>query len=94
MVRSNPNWLEATAWTQDQFGDFFWACDMCGVLYQALAKCPQCTGSAIDVEADQDVEQLINASTQTDELHATSMQQDWNAIPREGLRLKVLTNQK
>ena len=44
MVRSNPNWLEATAWTQDQFGDFFWTCDMCGVLYQALVKCPQCPG--------------------------------------------------
>ena len=54
----------------------------------------QMADSVIDVDADQDVEQLINASTQADELHTTSMQQDWNAIPREGLRLKVLTNQK
>ena len=36
----------------------------------------QTADSAIDVEADQDVEQLINASTQADELHTTSMQQD------------------
>ena len=44
----------------------------------------QTVDSAIDVEADQDIEQSINASTQADELLATSMQQDWNATPREG----------
>ena len=44
----------------------------------------QTADSAIDVDADQDVEQLINASTQGEELNPTSMQQDWNATPREG----------
>ena len=44
----------------------------------------QTAESAIDVEADQDVEQLINASTQGEEPNPASMQQDWNATPREG----------
>ena len=41
-------------------------------------------GSTIDVEAGQDVEQFINAFTQGEEPKPTSMNQDWNAIPREG----------
>ena len=45
----------------------------------------QTAESAIDVDADQDVEQLINASTQGEEPNTTSMQQDWNATPREGV---------
>ena len=44
----------------------------------------QTAESTIDVDADQDVEQLINASTQGEELNPTSMQQDWNATFREG----------
>ena len=44
----------------------------------------QTADSAIDVEADQDLEQLINAFTQADELHTTSMQQYCNATHREG----------
>ena len=44
----------------------------------------QTVESTIDVEADQDVEQLINASTQGEEPNPASMQQDWNATPREG----------
>ena len=30
------------------------------------------------------MEQLINSSIQAEEMHTTSMQQDWNATPREG----------
>ena len=44
----------------------------------------QTAESAIDVDADQEVEQLINASTQGEEPNTTSTQQDWNATPREG----------
>ena len=40
--------------------------------------------SAIDVDADHEVEQLINASSQGEEQNTTSTQQDWNATPREG----------
>ena len=42
MVRSNPNYNDSTAWMQNQSGEFFWTCDICGVLYQALTKCSQC----------------------------------------------------
>ena len=39
--------------------------------------------SAIDVEADEEVEQLINASTEAAELLAAPLQPDWNATSRE-----------
>jgi hypothetical protein len=41
MVRSNPNFND-TAWMQNHAGEFFWTCDMCGVLYSAQTKCSQC----------------------------------------------------
>ena len=43
----------------------------------------QTMDGAIDVEADADVEQLINASSEAAELLAAPMQPDWNATPRE-----------
>ena len=45
----------------------------------------QTVESTIDVEADQDVEQFMNAFTQGEEPKPTSMNQDWNATPREGV---------
>ena len=44
----------------------------------------QTEDGAIDLDADQDVEQRRNASTQEEELHTASLQQDWTATPREG----------
>ena len=43
----------------------------------------QTEDGAIDLDADQDVEQLRNAPTQEEELHTASLQQDWTATPRE-----------
>ena len=41
MVRSNPSFND-TAWMQNHAGEFYWTCDMCGVLYPAQTKCSQC----------------------------------------------------
>ena len=42
MVRSNPNYNDSAAWMQNQSGEFFWTCDMCGALCQAQTKRSQC----------------------------------------------------
>ena len=42
MVRSNPNFNDSTAWMQNQSGQFFWTCDMCGGFYPATTKCELC----------------------------------------------------
>ena len=54
----------------------------------------QTIDGAIDVEADEDVEQLINASKEAAELLAAPMQPDWNAISRKRQCLKTPTNRK
>ena len=40
-MRSNPIFND-TAWMQNHAGEFYWTCDMCGVLYPAQTKCSQC----------------------------------------------------
>ena len=49
---------------------------------------------AIDVKGDEEIEQLINASSEAANLLEPPLQGDWNAIPRELQRPKAPTNRR